>query len=235
MKIEFDKPDLTKEYVEAIINKRRNGNIDVTNIINRINHYYSKIDDMNLITVLSMSDKIFYTILSDLANIKLDRNDEMNILSLMNNKNYTHTHLINTTMLAHRKVPTTVSYLITADEDVIIDENHLYTASELSQLIDRKDLVILDKIYNTKDITIPSKSELEFGFEVYNSKRFLNEKDSLYLYTLKYIRKIVSNELIDEAKRKYKEDLNSEIDYVINFNNEDDSKEVSDELRKILK
>ena len=236
MIIEFENPNLMDEYFKSILDYKENDNICVDKILEKKDKYMSKLNKSRFLNDKNINDEFYYSILSELSNVILEKNDYLEILSSMNNKEYIKIDTIKTSLLANKRIPTSILFEIAYTKDFNYDSNHYYTIDELNNSINNKDIVLLDKLYNIDNIDFNNVNENEKSclFEIINYIDFLNPNSKLYLYTLKYIRNNISEKFLDEKLNEYKNNIYREIEYVVHFDEIGDSRVISDNFVKKL-
>ena len=217
MEINFKKPSLTMEYYSILLddNISYRGRNDVSKVTDKINYYIDKIDNYKTICKDEVDDKQFYSLLTQIAKINLNKEDYINILELMNNKNYNRISKIKTSMIANRKMATRVEYEAILSDRIKKDNNYIYTVRNISELTESNDLVLLrEKLVPLIDID-SKKLEKYFKFNTLNFNDFLNPDDEKNSYLIKYIRSMINKDDIKKELKNYILELNTEINRII--------------------
>lgn len=242
MKITFKKPNLKKEYLTILVDSDnisdKNKN-DISLVTDKIDYYLCIIDKYKLLIddKRNIPDSVFLNNLSKISNFELAEEDYLNILSNTFNKKYNKIKNIYTNMFANKRVMNRVSYKVAIDEKTNIIDNKIYTLDELNQLIDNNDIILLKEKFIKDKVNKNEIIDKYIKLNITSYDDFLNSQKYIYKYTLKYIRKNISKELLiqklDDFIKKLKNEINNITNnkYLIN-NSEIISNNIKEELEE---
>ena len=234
MKTDYVKPNLTNVFFKAIEDYKNNYFIsfNTDKIIEEYNKYKSLIKEYELLLEDNINDEVYMYFLHDIVNIKLEHKDYIKIMSKKNNIDYKKIEVLNTHTFANRKIPTRICYLCIMSNKV--DNNHHYTNSEINDLINSKDIILINKIYETcYEYKFDFKEEKDF--KIIDLDSFMDKNSDMYPYTVEYLKSKINKDILLKEYNKFINKLNEEVDYITNFNTEGKSENISKELVLKLK
>ena len=220
MKISFKKPNLTLEYYSILLedNISKVSKNDVSRVTNKINYYIDKIDNYQLLINDQVNDNIYYKLLSDIADIAFEKEDYVNILSMMNNKKYKRINRIKTSMLAHRRMATRVEYEAALSERIKKSENYIYNVRNISELTNSKDMILLKEILTPGVLPNYKDYETHHKFSTLDYKNFTNPDSEYYIYMVKYFKENIDKEELRKELDNYVNSLYNEINRITTNN-----------------
>ena len=188
------------------------------------------------------TDKELYELLTKVYNIYLDDKDYLEILSKINNKQYTHYYRIPTTITFYGTKQEghgnnfswwqqlyQVYYNVVATSDVNFDCNKIYTKDEMKEMVETKNIVILKQ--ETAEIT----DYPEFEKEEYEDLPILNIDINDYGNNLpefiinnyqlfgELLRKKFTKQKVLKDMKKSINDLQYDINVLFNYANPNDT------------
>lgn len=241
MNVELKNRNIYWEIDEAANNYKENGEIDfskldsgILELIDGAESYMKMIQNRR-----SFKDKEFFDNLLKIAFINdFNENDCLHVLELVHNLKFVGFGRIKTTMKSTvRKTEgrgksfdwweeiVGVDYKILYTKDFTIDNDHIYTISEIKKLLEEKKIVIVSEEERSlawySDIFT---SEEYYGFDYAYDRcdmehKFLDKTGEFYLYTLKYIRKSVKRKKLIELFKAHILNTNLELRDATNKNN----------------
>lgn len=223
MHIDFEVPNIEHAFYDDLYSS-----VKKSEVIKKIEEYLKRAEEVK--EIVSKNSKInnedLVSLLSNsLSEITLDYEDYLKILTNANGKEYIGFATIKTTMV--RKVVLTegygdsfdfwedlvyTKYKIIYSSDICIKNEHYYSIKELKKMIKNKNIIIIEEQEKELD-TRMKKTEDYRSFDILNFKDFLDPENSLYSYTIDYIKIKIS--LLRKKLRKYLKKLNSEINDII--------------------
>lgn len=236
MKVDYNKIEFSDEFLRLGFKNedRLYESIDITPVSEKIDKSINDIKKYNKLikNYDDMSGTIFNDFIKELANIELEQEDYLNILSFVNGKEYDRVSTIETSMITRSKLPFRISYKAAISKGLFVLPGHIYNTKELSELVDTNSIVLLEEVHKPLN---SSYDEIEYRvpFNVYSKKDFTSEDGELYIVTLKYIKNKFSSELLRNKMDEYIKYLEDEIRYMCSFgNNNSNYREVSQELKR---
>ena len=159
----------------------------------RMEIYYKNADDLSRLLLSKKISEInpieLYNVIKKIFDIKLDKNDYLNILSIKNDKHYNKIIRIKTTMFDLNG--NNISYNCVISRNIKIDDNHRLDKNKLRKLTNSKDILLL-KGYKLSDISYLGRIEKEEPFLLQNfniENSSIDEDSELFLYISEYIKK----------------------------------------------
>lgn len=200
-----------------------------------------------------ISDKDFYNMLKEFADISWFDYDYYNILEIAYNTKFAGDARIKTAMhTVVRKVEghgrdyswwdeeIGIDFQILYTKEFEVDYDHFYTTEEIKQLIAEKKILIIseeERDLAWEENNYKKEEYLRFDciFDVYSTKdEFFDETGKFYKYTLKYIKKQLNNRKLKNLFAENLEHVEEQIFYnVTSSSGTDNWKYVKKEYSKI--
>lgn len=164
-------------------------NIDTNAFIERIKFYLDKANFLINNKMDDMEAEDLFKSLSEVFDIHFDTKDFLKIISLKNNKHYSHYLNIKTNMVNSDGY--NVSYLCAATNKVDCCDNETLDVPRLRRLTGKEELVALIPTYEKKDdIKRPEKFESYLYSYVDVNSGHIDEDSELYPYAASLLKKI---------------------------------------------
>lgn len=165
-----------------------------------------------------LNDEDFLYYLTRTCNVILSSQNVINILNKTYQKNYQQFTTILTTMVEKYLTKGTmkeylIGYNVLACKDCFIDER-LYSKNEVKRMVNNHDILI----YNAFEARYEGAKFASESYEYFPSidlENFLNNKQEIRTYTLKFIRKNITNAKIEQALYEYLSNLQKLVKEII--------------------
>lgn len=158
-----------------------------------------------------LSDKDFFDSLMKVNYITFTKNDMYRVLNEVYQKNYIgYTTLLSYIYLGKEAGEDKfLGYIVLVSEDAVIDNMRLFTVQELRELIEAKQILIVDRLECTYDLDVPHEEEPVF--DIIDLEYPLHNNDEIKECVYKYIRRNASSKRLAMVLRNYLINLENEI------------------------
>lgn len=158
-----------------------------------------------------LSDKEFYNTLRKINQVIFTKEDMYHVLKEVYHKNYIGSIFLLTFIYLGKEgnEDKFLGYNVLVSDDANIDNTRVYKVQELRELVESKQILIVDKFECCYDLDVPHEEEPVF--DIIDFKYPLNNNDEIKQAIYKYIRRNASSKRLAKILKEYLMNLESDI------------------------